>query len=97
MAMPTDMPASMDDGTAMTKDATSAAMPMDMPCCPEKSSDPACGKDCPFMLLCMAKGFRNVVLADLIAPLTPMSILAPGNQPDLGSIAQAPPTRPPKI
>jgi hypothetical protein len=96
MAMPMITQAPMDEAKGMT-DAMSAAMPMDMPCCPEKSSGLDCGKDCPFMTLCSAKTFQSVAFAGLIVPLTPVSILVPGNQTELSSIAQTPPRRPPKI
>jgi hypothetical protein len=92
MAMPVDMQAAMDEATEMAH-----AMPADMPCCPERSSHADCGQDCPFMTLCMAKSFQSVAFAGLIVPLTPVSILVPDNQTDLGGIAQTPPRRPPKI
>ena len=96
MAMPTDMHASMSDSTAMTDDGT-AAMPAGMPCCPDKSPGPDCGKDCPFMAFCAAKSFQSARLVSLFVPQRLVSVVVPGNEAEPGSIAQAPPTRPPKI
>jgi hypothetical protein len=89
-------------GMTMSADeATSsdAAMPSDMECCPKKASHmPDCGKDCPFMALCMGIGLQQGDrVASLCAPMALMSTLIPGSQGDLDGFAQAPPTRPPKI
>ena len=75
------------------------AMPSDMECCPKKASHvPDCGKDCPFMALCMGIGLQQGDrVASLCAPVALMSTMIPGNQRDLDGLAQAPPTRPPKI
>jgi hypothetical protein len=98
MAMSDDtaMPSEM----AMSSDTMPAdmAMPADMQCCPKKTSQmPDCGKDCPFMALCMGVGLQSDRVASLYAPLAPVSTLVPGNQRDLDGLAQAPPIRPPKI
>jgi len=88
MAMPSD--------TAMSSDV---AMPSDMECCPKKASHvPDCGKDCPFTALCMGIGLQQGDrAASLCAPMALASTMIPGNQRDLDGLAQAPPTRPPKI
>jgi hypothetical protein len=96
MAMPSDMHASLDGATAMAQ-AGAAAMPAEMPCCPDKSPGPDCGKDCPCMALCAAKTLNSVRLASLFIPQRLVSIVVPGNEAELGSLAQTPPTRPPKI
>jgi hypothetical protein len=94
MAMPSD--------TAMPPDmamASDMAMPSDMECCPKKASHvPDCGKDCPFMALCLGIGLQQGDrVASLCAPMALVSTLIPGNQRDLDGLAQAPPIRPPKI
>jgi hypothetical protein len=93
MAMSDDMvmPAEM----AMSSDRV---MPADMGCCPKKTPQmPDCGKDCPFMALCMGIGLQSDRVASLHAPLALVSTLVPGHQRDLDGLAQAPPIRPPKI
>jgi hypothetical protein len=94
MAMPADMRTSLGDPMAMSD---AAAMPADMPCCPDKSPGPDCGKDCPFMAFCAAKCFHSARLVSLFFPQRLVSIFVPGNEAELGSLVQAPPTRPPKI
>jgi hypothetical protein len=95
MAMPVGGHASAGDASAMSD--TMAAMPADMPCCPEKTPLPDCGKDCPFMTLCAGILLHSAPLGSLFVPLTLASIVVPGGQSDLLGIAQAPPKRPPKI
>jgi hypothetical protein len=89
-------------GMAMSSDMampSDVAMPSDMECCPKKASHvPDCGKDCPFMALCMGIGLQQGDrVASLCAPMALMSTMIPGNQRDLDGLAQAPPIRPPKI
>jgi hypothetical protein len=73
------------------------AMPTDMECCPKKASHvPDCGKDCPFMALCIGVGLQSDRVASLYAPLALVSTMIPGSQRDLDGLAQAPPIRPPK-
>jgi hypothetical protein len=96
MAMPTDMHASMDGAMAMI-DAGAAAMPADMPCCPDKSSGSDCGKDCPFVMFCVAQALNNPRVVSLFVPESLVSIMFPGNETAPGGLTQAPPTRPPKI
>jgi hypothetical protein len=89
-------------GIAMSSDMampSDVAMPSDMECCPKKASHvPDCGKDCPFMALCMGIGLQQGDrVASLCAPMALMSTMIPGNQRDLDGLAQAPPIRPPKI
>ena len=42
---------------AAVSDMPTAAMPDDMPCCPDKPAVPDCQKICPLMATCMAKCF----------------------------------------
>jgi hypothetical protein len=91
-AMPAD--AAMSSGMAMPADMV---MPADMECCPKKTSQmPDCGKDCPFMALCMGIGLLSDRVAGLHAPLALVSTMIPASQRDLDGLAQAPPIRPPK-
>jgi hypothetical protein len=84
----------MSGGMAMSD---GMAMPSDMGCCPKKTSHvPDCGKDCPFMALCLGVGLQGDRVASLGAPLALVSTMIPGNQRYLDGLAQAPPTRPPK-
>jgi hypothetical protein len=94
MQMPAAM-ASAHSGMAMSSDM---AMPSDMDCCPKKTSHvPDCGKDCPFMALCMGIGLQQSDrVASLCAPLALASTMIPASQRDLDGLVQAPPTRPPK-
>jgi hypothetical protein len=97
-AMSHDM--AMSDDMMMPADMamSDVAMPADMECCPKKTSQmPDCGKDCPFMALCMGIGLQSDRVASLYAPFALVSTLVPGNQRDLDGLAQAPPIRPPKI
>jgi hypothetical protein len=97
MALPVamDMHATMGDTTA----AGSAAMDAtdDMPCCPSKPALPDCGKDCPLMALCVSAPLYFVSQTSLVVLLSFVSIVFPGDQSELVSIAQAPPGRPPKV
>jgi hypothetical protein len=86
--------ASAHSSVAMSSDT---AMPSDMECCPNKASHvPDCGKDCPFMALCMGIGLQSDRVASFCVPLTLVSTMIPGIQRDLDGLAQAPPIRPPK-
>ena len=92
----------MSSDTAMPSDVampSDMAMPSEMECCPKKASHvPDCGKDCPFMALCLGIGLQQGDrAASLCAPMALVSTMIPGNQRDLDGLAQAPPTRPPKI
>jgi hypothetical protein len=92
MAMPSDT--AMQSDIAMPSDMVMAS---DMECCPKKASHvPDCGKDCPFMALCMGVGLQSDRVAGLGVPLALVSTMVPGNQRDLDGLAQAPPIRPPK-
>jgi hypothetical protein len=68
----------------------------DMPCCPGKPSLPDCSKDCPFMALCGAIVLHGVSQNSLIAPLTLVAVMLPGDPSALVSLAHAPPRKPPK-
>ena len=89
-----DMHASM--GEPMAADpVTPATGSNHMPCCPDKPSLPDRGKDCPFTALCCAMPFQSVSQTSLIVPLTSVSVIFPGHQSDLVSVAHAPLQRPP--
>lgn len=87
MAMPDE---AMDDMAGMTMD--------EMPCCPKERPDmPDCSKGCPLMALCLAK----------VATGLPVAIGLPGRVADVegqawgvtasfDSLAQGPPTEPPR-
>jgi hypothetical protein len=77
--------------------AVAPAVPDDMPCCPHKPSLPDCSKDCPLMALCVTAPLHFASQASLMAPLTFVSIVFPGDQSDLVSVADAPPRKPPKV
>ena len=75
---------------------TAMIMPGDMPCCPHKAPASDCGKDCPLMALCMASLLQSAPIdVPLFIPLL-ATIVIPGNDADLSSLAQAPRPRPPK-
>jgi hypothetical protein len=95
MAMPMDMHESMGEPTAA--DAVATTMPDDMPCCPDKTTVPDCGKDCPLMALCGATLLQFVPQVALIVPGTLIGIVFPGDYSALASVARAPPRKPPKI
>jgi hypothetical protein len=96
MAMPVGAHTSSSDAPAMS-DTMAAAMPADMPCCPEKAPVPDCGKDCPCMTFCAGTLLHSAPLGSLFVPLTLASIVVRDGQSDLLGIAQTPPKRPPKI
>ena len=81
-------------GNSMAADPVA---PDDMPCCPGKPSLPDCGKDCPLMALCSAAPLYFVSQIGLIVPTNFATIIFPSDQSDLGSVAHAPPQRPPNI
>jgi hypothetical protein len=68
-----------------------------MPCCPEKPALPPCGKDCPFMLLCVGAPLHRASAVEVHVPRTLAEIILPRDRPNLVSIARAPPQRPPEI
>jgi hypothetical protein len=93
MAVATDVNASLD---VRSESGLAASVAMeDMPCCPAQPTLPDCGKDCPFMGLCIGAALLGAPVA-LIVPLTRATIVLPGDRVDLASIARAPPQRPPK-
>jgi hypothetical protein len=85
----------MDMPMAMGGPAVNAEVAMPSDCCPKKSI-PDCSKDCPFMALCTAAALQTPT-ASLIVPHVVVSVVFPGHQSDLATIAYAPPRRPPKI
>jgi hypothetical protein len=87
MNMPSAMGSSADSGMAM---------PSDMDCCPKKAHLTDCGKNCPFMAICMGVGLQGERDTSFSIPLVPISTMVPGRQRDLDGLAQPPPTRPPK-
>jgi hypothetical protein len=95
VAMPSEMQGMLSEhGT--TDAQTGMAMPADMRCCPDKVPASDCGKDCPLMVLCMASMLQSAPLGiPLYIPLL-AGIVIPGNDTNLGGLAQAPPPRPPK-
>jgi hypothetical protein len=93
-AMATDTPIAMD-GAGASDSATADAMDR-MPCCPGKPSLPDCSKDCPLMALCVAAPLHCASPTALIVPIAIASIMLPGASPDLASVDDAPPRKPPK-
>jgi hypothetical protein len=94
MAIVTDMPMSMDHATVAGSGVADATD--DMPCCPGKPSLPDCGKDCPLMALCVTAPLHFASQTVLSIPLTVVSIMFPGSSPELASVSDAPPRKPPK-
>lgn len=80
--------------TSMSGDA--AAMPEDMPCCPNKSAPVDCDQ-CPLMALCAATTLQVPLPADVaeIQPIT-LRMLLPGSDPEVESVAYSPPPKPPR-
>jgi len=75
-----------------------AAMPADMPCCPDQAPMLNCGKDCPFMASCAAQFVYDLPhAAGLVTPSALASLVVPGNDAGLRGLTQRPPPRPPKI
>jgi hypothetical protein len=96
LARPAAALSSETQGTMSAEGATDAQTAMGMPCCPHKAPASDCGKDCPLMALCMASLLQSApVDVPLFVPLL-AAIVIPGNDADPGSLAQAPPPRPPK-
>jgi hypothetical protein len=83
------------DRAAASDPATADAMDH-MPCCPGEPSLPDCSKDCPLMALCITAPLHFASDASLIIPVTHVSIILPGVSPELASVDDAPPRRPPK-
>ncbi len=94
-AMATNAPMSTDRAAVADSAKTADAM-AHMPCCPGKPSLPDCAKDCPLMALCGTAPLYFVSQTGLIIPLAIASIMLPGVSPELASVADAPPRRPPK-
>src|SRR3954449_5054836 len=84
---------------AMVAAAPGTEMADGMPCCPhDKPAMPDCSKACPLMAVCMAKCFQNVptTASAVVLPLTVAGLLVPADDPFGASLAQAPPSRPPR-
>jgi hypothetical protein len=94
MAIVVDTPMSVDHATAAG--SVGAEAMDDMPCCPGKPSLPDCSKDCPLMALCVTASLHFAPQTGLTVPRTIASIIFPGDFPELASVADAPPRRPPK-
>jgi hypothetical protein len=94
-AMAMDTPIAIDRAAA--GDTATADAADHMPCCPGKPSLPDCGKDCPLMAQCVTAPLHFASQAGLAIPLTIASIMLPGASPELASVADAPPRRPPKV
>ena len=92
----THMDTQMSMGHATAAGSVVADAMDDMPCCPGKPSVPDCSKGCPLMALCVSAPLHFASQAVLTIPLTIASIMLPGASPQLASVADAPPRRPPK-
>ena len=70
----------------------------DMPCCPhEKPAMPDCSKGCPLMALCLAKVVPGLPSgAGLPVPVSHAAEVAWGGDAPFASLAQAPPSEPPR-
>jgi hypothetical protein len=68
-----------------------------MPCCQEQPAQPACGKDCPLMALCVGTPLHGVSATEVGVRRTSVEALGPHDRPGLLSITRAPPQRPPEI
>jgi hypothetical protein len=95
-AMPAAGSMSMGAHSVMADESSTDAAE-DMPCCPGEPSIPDCGKDCPFMALCVSAPLNVVPLASFTVPRAFVGVVFPDNHSDLTSLALAPPEKPPKI
>jgi hypothetical protein len=76
--------------------ADMAAMPTDMPCCPDEAPVPNCAKDCPLTALCMVGAVLSLPDAvELVTPHGPSSVVRPGIAAHLAGLSHPPPPRPP--
>jgi hypothetical protein len=98
-AMSMDMQSGMsshvmvDDGMA---DHAATAMPEGMPCCPEQTPMPDCGKHC-LMVLCAATVVPMLPSqAWLPIPASLSAEVIPARDPPLSGISQPPPPKPPR-
>jgi hypothetical protein len=72
-------------------------MPTGMPCCPDDSAVPDCGKDCPLMALCFAATVLNLTtVTALVVPPKLGSRVLLGNDLDVVGCTDGPSPRPPK-
>jgi hypothetical protein len=95
MAMPASMPAAM--AADHHAGASAAAMPDDMPCCPDETPTSDCAKVCPLTALCSVTISQNVPAAIVLAAIFgPARTIIPGDDAALDSIARGPPRKPPK-
>ena len=77
-------------------DHASMDMPDGMPCCPE-TQKVDCARACPFMAACSGIVFPPIGSGDTLKPpLTLLTVISPGDDPELNGLAQGPPARPPK-
>jgi hypothetical protein len=79
--------------------AAAAAMPDDMPCCPDDGpAGPDCQKTCPLMALCAAKCFSGAPMLSALATivLTDGYAIRPARDAFGDSLAVPPPTKPPR-
>ncbi|OYY82548.1 MAG: hypothetical protein B7Y01_00515 [Xanthobacter sp. 17-67-6] len=86
-------------GPAMAA-ATMAAMPDDMPCCPdEKPAVPDCQKSCPLMAMCMAKCFSVAPAPSHLASVfwDRRDAVRPSSDAAGDALTIEPPARPPRI
>lgn len=86
-------------GPAMAA-ATMAAMPDDIPCCPEENRAlPDCQKTCPLMAICMAKCFSaGPMLSNVALTLRGgADVMRPRSDVAGDALMIEPPARPPRI
>lgn len=78
--------------------AAMAAMPDDMPCCPDEApAVPDCQKSCPLMATCMAKCFSAApLLSSLAFAFREGDAMRPGNDALGHALSIEPPARPPR-
>ena len=79
-------------------DMHSAAMPEDMPCCPDQGPmAPDQQKSCPFAILCMTStiAIAPTIVASVLLPRKGQGI-APHSDMACDVLAQSPPLRPPR-
>src|SRR4051812_22417672 len=64
----------------------------DMPCCPDQTPMPGCGKDCLLMAGCSALSLYDMPRgAPLVWPVALASVVAPPNEPAPSGLTQRPP------
>lgn len=85
---------------AAAADTAMAAMPDDMPCCPDEApAVPDCQKTCPLMATCMAKCFSVGPMLSSVAFVLRAEgdAILPGSDAMGDALVIEPPARPPRI